>query len=196
MNIAASMCLLIGVAALALTGCNRSDRESAIIGFGPPMSYSGGPRAKAGSEQGTIGICINLRPTNVIFVVWSGEGGGGSFRLRNIPAHTPGTLLRDHEIEAVLGEVPISFKTTDEKYGPLLIGEEPFDLAKGGLFLVVNRASKRVVKQMDLAKLKLEPTGANKPADLDNDFFRKLAEADADIRSFWTGDVSVESNQR
>lgn len=182
--------VLIGLVVLSLTGCKRSG-PGASIGICGPTSYSGGKQA--GLEQGSFASCVDLRASNVIFAVWVGEGGGGSIRVRNVPAHTSGTMLRDHECEALLGGVSVSFQTTDEKYGPVNIAGASHDLANGALFLAVNRGGKLEVRQMDIAKLKLGAPGEQKPDSLTPDFLRKLAGEDADIKAFWSGG-QVESN--
>lgn len=180
--------ILLAELALGLAGCRDSGREGASLGICGPISYSAGP--KPGVEQGTAALGVDSRSSNVIFAVWVGEGGGGSIRVRNVPARTPGTLLRDHELDALLADVPVSFQTTDEEFGPVKIGSDSFDLAKGTLFLVAKRDARFVVQQMDLAKLDAIPDGKLNAAALTPEYFRQLAERDADIMAFWGGSTN------
>lgn len=177
--------IIILVGLLTLAGCKDTGHEGLSLGITPPTSYSAGP--KAGSEQGTAAFCVNTRTSNVVFAVWVGEGGGGSIRVRNIPARTPGTLLRDYDIEATLAGVPVVFQTTDEKYGPVKIGADTFNLAEGTLFLVLKRDAYVSVHQTSLAKLDAIPDGKLNTAALSPEYFRQLAERDAEIKAFWGG---------
>jgi hypothetical protein len=96
-------------------------------------------------------------------------------------------MLRDHELDALLAGVLVSFQTTDEKFGPVNIGSDSFDLAKGALFLVAKHDAGFVVRQTDLAKLDAIPDGKLNTAALTPEYFRQLAERDADIKAFWGG---------
>jgi hypothetical protein len=141
-------------------------------------------------DQGSIAMVVKIHGANggesdPVFAVWVGEGGGGSVNIREVPARTPGTLLRDHEFEASLAGMHIEFQTGDEKYGPVKIGSESFDLANGALFLVSKRNAKPEVMQMNLAKLNVMPLGTLTLAQATNEYFRALARTDPDINAFW-----------
>jgi len=111
------------------------------------------------------------------FVVWSDfDGGGGGSWSGNVQG-----VKRHGRLMSRENRVEFHFKTKDEKTGPVIINEEQYDLANGGLFLVSASDSPIRVKQLkrDMRNVKFE-----------KESLQEFAKDDADIVAFFADDAT------
>jgi hypothetical protein len=125
-------------------------------------------------------------------VIWSDAGcelGGSGMGNRQLEAgETRKGVKYEGEVSSKDGKAwKVSCYTRDGKAGAVKIGDQTFDLADGGLFLISTRGDRPRVKQLKLAKLNLVPEGKQTVIQLEMPAIRGQGKSDPDIKAFFTG---------
>lgn len=123
--------------------------------------------------------------------IWS-DGKGGSFGgggMGGAPLE-PGETKRGVRYEGRIASqegrvVQVRCYTPDGKTGTVEIGGGTYDLSRGGLFLVALGAAEPKVKQLDLARLDLKPSGLRMLNEITRESLEELAKTDPEIRAFF-----------
>jgi hypothetical protein len=140
-----------------------------------------------GIDQGTLVMGLRSHSgTNQepVFMVWLGEQGGGEIGgASEVPPKD--ASLRIQKFEGSLAGIKITCRTTDGKNGSVSLGDQTFELDKGGLFLVSKTGPEVAIKQMMLARMNLRPEGSLRLDQMTNEYFRRMAKTDSEFRAFW-----------
>jgi len=172
-----------------LVGC----RPTTPRGFGGKgiswMRLEAGKEPLPGVNIGWIGIAV--WGDGAAFVIWSdgtggGMGAGGMGGRKLQPGETRRGVKYEGSVTSRDGRsVNVECHTPDGKTGTVKIGEEAFELTRGGFFLVATSGAKPKVKQLKLDKLDLKPMGSRTHDDITAQTLGALAESDPDIGSFF-----------
>lgn len=188
-------CILVAVTC-GFAGC----RATVHGGFGAKnISWDHidvGKTARPGIDRASVNI--GAWGDGAAIVVWS-DGAGGSFggsRMGHAPLE-PGETRGGAKYEGRLASkegrvIHVRCYTPDGKTGTVRIGDESYELARGGLFLVSVSGAKPKVKQLELARLDLKPAGSRTLHEINLQTLEDLAMTDPEIRAFFAEAAKTE----